>query len=112
MGLIQAFVEAEAKKSIHRYRERFAEWLTSVDIDGDGVNDRQQILADFDRIRDGIMEVIGGLADLQQLSYLYQQKYGNEIRIDEQGKAHVVPKKNVDKPQTGDRTKAKKPRGA
>ena len=92
MGLIHAFIEAEAKKSIHGYRERFAEWLSAVDIDGDGVNDRQQILADFDRIRDGIVEVIGGLADLQQLSYLYQQKYGSEIKIDDQGKAHVVRK--------------------
>ena len=98
MGLIHKFIESEAKRSIHGYRERFAEWLSSIDIDGDGVNDRQQILADFDRVRDGIMEVIGGLADLQQLSHLYQQKYGNEIKIDENGKAHVVPKKNVDKP--------------
>ena len=92
MGLIHKFIESEAKRSIHGYRERFAEWLSSIDIDGDGVNDRQQILADFDRIRDGIMEVIGGLADLQQLSYLYQQKYGNEIKIDDQGKAHIVRK--------------------
>jgi phosphoribosylformimino-5-aminoimidazole carboxamide ribonucleotide (ProFAR) isomerase len=97
MGLIQAFIEAEAKKSIHQYRERFAEWLSAVDIDGNGVNDRQQILADFDRISDGITEVIGGLADLQQLSYLYQQKYGNEIKIDERGKAHIVRKTDVDK---------------
>jgi hypothetical protein len=93
MGLIQAFVEAEAKKSIHGYRERFAEWLSSADLDGNGVNDRQQILADFDRIRDGILEVIGGLADLQQLISLYDQKYVNEIKIDDHGKAHVVPKK-------------------
>ena len=107
MGLIQAFIESEAKRSFHGYRERFAEWLSDVDIDGDGVNDRQQILADFDRIRDGIMEVIGGLADLQQLTSLYSQKYVNEIRIDEHGKAHVVPKKQGDKPQTGDRTKTK-----
>ena len=57
MGLIQTFIEAEAKRSIHQYRERFAEWLSSVDIDGDGVNDRQQILADFDRIRDGIWKL-------------------------------------------------------
>ena len=92
MGLIHKFIESEAKRSIHGYRERFAEWLSSIDIDGDGVNDRQQILADFDRIRDGIMEVIGGLADLQQLSYLYQQKYGSEIKIDDQGRAHVVRK--------------------
>ena len=98
MGLIQTFIEGEAKRSIHQYRERFAEWLSAVDVDGNGVNDRQQILADFDRISDGISEIIGGLADLQQLSYLYQQKYGNEIKIDENGKAHVVPKKNVDKP--------------
>ncbi len=98
MGLIQTFIEAEAKKSINQYRERFAEWLTSIDIDGDGVNDRQQILADIDRIRDGIMEVIAGLADLQQLSSLYHQKYGNEIKIDEHGKAHIVRKKDVDKP--------------
>ena len=95
MGLIHAFIEAEAKKSIHQYREKFAEWLSSVDIDGDGVNDRQQILADFDRIRDGIMEVIGGLADLQQLSYLYQQKYGNEIKIDDQGKPTSFAKRSI-----------------
>ena len=92
MGLIQAFIESEAKRSFHGYRERFAEWLSDVDIDGNGVNDRQQILADFDRISDGIAEVIGGLADLQQLSYLYQQKYGSEIEIDESGKAHIVRK--------------------
>ncbi len=92
MGLIQTFIEGEAKRSIHQYRERFAEWLSAVDVDGNGVNDRQQILADFDRISNGIAEVIGGLADLQQLSYLYQQKYGNEIKIDEKGKAHVVRK--------------------
>ena len=92
MGLIHEFIESEAKRSFHGYRERFAEWLSSVDIDGDGVNDRQQILADLDRIRDGIMEVIAGLADLQKLSDLYQQKYVNEIKIDEQGKAHVVRK--------------------
>lgn len=98
MGLIHAFIEAETKKSINQYRERFAEWLASVDIDGDGVNDRQQMLADFDRIRDGIIDVISGLADLQQLSSLYQQKYGSEIKIDEHGKAHIVRKKNVDKP--------------
>jgi len=107
MGLIQAFIEAEAKKSFHGYREKFAEWLSDADIDGDGVNDRQQILADFDRIRDGIMEVIGGLADLQQLTSLYNQKYVNEIKIDENGKAHVVPKTHVDKPKTGDKPKAK-----
>ena len=93
MGLIHKFIESEAKRSFHGYRERFAEWLSSADLDGDGVNDREQILANFDRIRDGIMEVIGGLADLQQLISLYDQKYGNEIKIDEQGKAHVVPKK-------------------
>ena len=98
MGLIHAFIEAEARKSINQYRAKFAEWLASVDIDGDGVNDRQQILADIDRIRDGIMEVIGGLADLQQLSSLYHQKYGNEIKIDENGKAHVVRRTNADKP--------------
>jgi len=98
MGLIHKFIESEAKRSFHGYRERFAEWLSDVDIDGDGVNDRQQILADFDRIRDGIMEVIAGLADLQQLISLYDQKYGNEIKIDDQGKAHVVRKTDVDKP--------------
>ena len=92
MGLIQTFIEGEAKRSIHQYRERFAEWLSAVDVDDNGVNDRQQILADFDRISNGISEVIGGLADLQQLSYLYQQKYGNEIEIDEKGKAHLVRK--------------------
>ncbi|NJD57238.1 MAG: hypothetical protein FIA94_12675 [Nitrospirae bacterium] len=96
-NLIHAFIEVEAKKSLHRYRERFAEWLSSVDIDENGVNDREQILANFDRIRNGIMEVIGGLADLEQLSYLYHQKYGNEIEIDENGKAHVVPRRKVDK---------------
>ena len=98
MGLIHKFIESEAKRSFHGYRERFAEWLSDADIDGDGVNDREQILADFDRIRDGIMEVIAGLADLQQLSDLYQQKYGSEIKIDEQGKAHVIRKTDVDKP--------------
>jgi len=98
MGLIQTFIEGEAKRSIHQYRERFAEWLSAVDVDGNGVNDRQQILADFDRIRDGLMEVIGGLADLQQLTSLYNEKYVKEIKIDEHGKAHVVPKKHVDKP--------------
>jgi len=97
MGLIHAFIEAETKKSINQYREKFAEWLASVDVDGDGVNDRQQILADIDRIRDGIMEIIHGLADLQQLSSRYQQKYGNEIKIDEHGKAHVVRKTDADK---------------
>ena len=97
MGLIHKFIESEAKRSFHGYRERFAEWLSDADIDGDGVNDRQQILADFDRIRDGILEVIGGLSDLQQLSSLYQEKYGNEIEIDKHGKAHIVPKTDVDK---------------
>lgn len=99
MSLIHKFIEAEAKRSFHGYRERFAEWLSAIDIDGDGVNDRQQILADFDRIRDGLIEVIDGLADLLQLASLYQQKYGSEIKIDEHGKAHVVRnKKDVDKP--------------
>ena len=97
MGLIHKFIESEAKRSFHGYRERFAEWLSSADLDGDGVNDREQILADFDRIRDGIMEVIAGLADLQQLTSLYSQKYVNEIKIDEHGKAHVVPKTHADK---------------
>jgi len=107
MGLIHKFIESEAKRSFHAYRERFAEWLSDADLDGDGVNDREQILADFDRIRNGIMEVIGGLADLQQLTSLYSEKYVNEIQIDEQGKANIVPKTEVNKPKTGDKPKAK-----
>jgi hypothetical protein len=78
MNLVQKFVESEAQKAAHGYRQRFETWLASVDIDNNGTKDREQILADFDRIRDGMIEVIGGLTDLQRLAHEYYTKYAHD----------------------------------
>lgn len=79
MNLVQKFIESEAQKAFHNYRERLDEWLSTVDIDGNGETDKEQILADFDRIRDGLLDVVGGLTDLHRLARDYYEKYGHEI---------------------------------
>jgi hypothetical protein len=79
MNLVQKFVESEAQKAFGTYRQRFEHWLSTVDVDNNGQTDKQQILDDFDQIREGILGVIGGLTDLQRLSHQYYQKYGHEV---------------------------------
>jgi hypothetical protein len=79
MNLVQKFIESEAEKAFHGYREKLDTWLSTVDIDGNGETDKQQILADFDRIRDGLMDVVGGLTDLHRLARQYYDRYGHEI---------------------------------
>ena len=83
MNLVQKFIETEAQKAFHGYRDRFEQWLSTVDIDNNGETDKQQILEDFDRIRDGLMDVIGGLTDLHRLARQYYEKYGHEITGDQ-----------------------------
>ena len=79
MNLVQKFVESEAQRVFHDYRKRFDEWLDEVDIDGNGQTDKQQILADFDRMRDGAMDIIAGASDLSRLAREYYTKYGKDI---------------------------------
>jgi hypothetical protein len=78
MNLVQKFVESEAQKAARGYRDRFEAWLSTVDIDNNGQTDKEQILADFDQVREGVLSVIAGLTDLQRLAHQYYQKYGHD----------------------------------
>lgn len=78
MNLIHKFIESEAQKAFHDYRDRFDKWLSTVDLDNNGETDKQQILADFDRIQNGALELLSGANDLLQLAAQYYDKYGKQ----------------------------------
>jgi hypothetical protein len=79
MNLMQQFVESEAKKMFKNYRERFDVWLDTTDIDKNGVKDKEQILENLDRVRDGVLEVLSAATDLHKLATKYYQTYGKDI---------------------------------
>lgn len=79
MNLMQQFVESEAKKIFSNYRERFNNWLEVTDIDGNGVKDKEQILENLDRVRDGLLEVLSATGDLHNLATKYYQTYGKDF---------------------------------
>jgi hypothetical protein len=79
MNLVQKFVEHESLRVLSGYRKRFEEWLSTVDIDGNGQLDKEQILADFDKIQDGVMTAISGASDLARLAQEYRKKYGQDM---------------------------------
>jgi hypothetical protein len=82
MNLVQKFVEGESRRIFTDYRKRFDTWLSTVDIDGNGQLDKEQILKDFDHIQDGFQQMVAAASDLAKLAQQYHEKYGKEILDD------------------------------
>jgi hypothetical protein len=72
MSLIQGFIEGQAKKFLSELRVKLDKWLTENDLDGDGLKDKEQALADFDRISAGVRAAI----NLAGLLAAYWSKFG------------------------------------
>lgn len=79
--MLEGFITDQVTKAFQKAKEKFNAWLTAQDLDGNGFNDKTQILGDLEAAAGHGAACFKALADVVHLSTLYYAKYAPKKKL-------------------------------